>query len=71
LRRTTIVTTLMFAFAYGAAFGAIQQMPRIVPGIEEVRTLPQPQIQQTASATQAYQEFGGLAGRFLLAVVRA
>ena len=67
LRRTTIVTTLMFAFAYGAAFGAIQQMPRIVPGIEEVRTLPQPQIQQTASQVQAYQEFGGLAGRFLLA----
>jgi len=69
LRRTTIVTTLMFAFAYGAAFGAIQQMPRIVPGIEEVRTLTPPQIQQTASATQAYQEFGGLAGRFLLAVL--
>ncbi|HET9704796.1 MAG TPA: MFS transporter [Vicinamibacterales bacterium] len=69
LRRTTMVTTLMFAFAYGAAFGAIQQMPRIVPGIEEVRTLPQPQIQQTASSTQAYQEFGGLAGRFLLAVL--
>jgi MFS family permease len=69
LRRTTIVTTLMFAFAYGAAFGAIQQMPRIVPGIEEVRGLPQPQIQQTASQVQAYQEFGGLAGRFLLAVL--
>jgi MFS family permease len=69
LRRTTIVTTLMFAFSYGAAFGAIQQMPRIVPGIEEVRTLPQPQIQQTASSTQAYQEFGGLTGRFLLAVL--
>jgi MFS family permease len=69
LRRTTIVTTLMFAFAYGAAFGAIQQMPRIVPGIEEVRALPQPQIQQTASQVQAYQEFGGLAGRFLLAML--
>ena len=69
LRRTTIVTTLMFAFAYGAAFGAIQQMPRIVPGIEEVRTLTPPQIQQTASGVQAYQEFGGLAGRFLLAVL--
>jgi MFS family permease len=67
LRRTTIVTTLMFAFAYGAAFGAIQQMPRIVPGIEEVRVLPPAQIQQTASGVQAYQEFGGLAGRFLLA----
>ena len=69
LRRTTIVTTLMFAFAYGAAFGAIQQMPRIVPGIEEVRVLPPAQIQQTASQVQAYQEFGGLAGRFLLAVL--
>ena len=69
LRRTTIVTTLMFAFAYGAAFGAIQQMPRIVPGLEEVRLLPPQQIQQTASLVQAYQEFGGLAGRFLLAVL--
>src|SRR4030095_9759806 len=69
LRRTTIVTTLMFACAYGAAFGAIQQMPRIVPGIEEVRVLPPQQQQQTASLVQAYQEFGGLAGRFVLAVL--
>lgn len=67
LRRTTIVTTLMFAFAYGAAFGAIQQMPRIVPGLDEVRVLAVPQQQQTASLVQAYQEVGGLAGRFLLA----
>ena len=36
-RRTTIVTTVMMAAVYGAAFGAIQQMPRIVPGLEEVR----------------------------------
>jgi MFS family permease len=36
-RRTTIVTTLMFACAYGAAFGAIQHMPRIVPGVPEVK----------------------------------
>jgi MFS family permease len=67
LRRTTIVTTLMFAFAYGAAFGAIQQMPRIVPGLPEVRTLPVPQQQQTASVVQGYQEVGGLVGRFALA----
>jgi predicted MFS family arabinose efflux permease len=67
LRRTTIVTTLMFAFAYGAAFGAIQQMPRIVPGLPEVRTLAPPQQQQTASLVQAYQEVGGLVGRFALA----
>jgi MFS family permease len=67
LRRTTIVTTILFACAYGAAFGAIQQMPRIVPGIAEVRALPAPQQQQQVSAVQAFQEFGGLAGRFMLA----
>jgi MFS family permease len=67
LRRTTIVTTLMFAFAYGAAFGAIQQMPRIVPGLPEVRPLPQQQQQQQAAEVQAYQEVGGLVGRFALA----
>ena len=37
LRRTTIVTTLMFMCSYGAAFGAIQQMPQIVPGLPQVR----------------------------------
>jgi MFS family permease len=67
LRRTTIVTTLMFACAYGAAFGAIQQMPRIVPGLPEVRALPVTQQQQTATGVQAFQEIGGLVGRFALA----
>ncbi|MEX0703836.1 MAG: MFS transporter [Planctomycetales bacterium] len=37
LRRTTIVTTLMVAFTFGAAFGAIQHMPRMVSGLPEVR----------------------------------
>jgi len=37
LRRTTIVTTLMFMCSFGAAFGAIQQMPQIVPGLPDVR----------------------------------
>ena len=36
LRRTTIVTTLMFACSYGVAFGAIQQMPHILNGMPEV-----------------------------------
>jgi len=35
LRRTTIITMIMFACSYGAAFGAIQQMPRLVPGLTE------------------------------------
>jgi hypothetical protein len=65
--RTTIVTTVMMACAYAVAFGAIQQVPRIVPGLEELRGLPRPAIEKTISAVQSYQEFGGLAGRIALA----
>jgi len=32
-RRTTWVTTLLFACSYGAAFGAIQLTPQMVPGL--------------------------------------
>jgi hypothetical protein len=35
LRRTTIVTMIMVACSYGAAFGAIQQMTQIAPGLTE------------------------------------
>src|SRR5262249_55756280 len=74
---------------YAAAFGAIQQMPRIVPGLPEVVAERQQQTaaaatqlpdqqrdtlrvaaareQQKVASVQSYQEFGGLAGRILLA----
>jgi MFS family permease len=75
LRRTTIVTTIMFAMAYGAAFGAIQQIPQIVPGLPEVREMvagtPAPEARQieqrVASDVTKFQEIGGLAGRVALA----
>ena len=70
-RRTTIVTTVMMAAVYGVAFGSIQQMPRIVPGLEEVRSLPRTEQEQTISLTQMYQEFGGLGGRLALATLAA
>ena len=66
-RRTTIVTTVMMACAYGAAFGTVQQAPRMVPGLPEVRGLPRAAVEQTVSAVQSFQEFGGLAGRIVLA----
>lgn len=77
LRRTTIVTTIMFACSYGAAFGAIQQIPQIVPGLPEVRQQAEgkspPEKKKIAQATAAQvtkvQEVGGLIGRFLLAVL--
>lgn len=37
LRRTTLITTLMFACSYGAAFGAIQQVQHILPGLPQVK----------------------------------
>jgi MFS family permease len=67
--KVTIVTTIMFACGYGAAFGAIQHMPRIVPGIEEVRELPPPAREQAVKDVQMFQEIGGLFGRVLLAVL--
>ena len=69
LRRTTIVTTIMFACSYGAAFGAIQHVPRMVPGLAEVADLARPAQEKIVSAVQAWQEFGGLAGRVLLALL--
>jgi MFS family permease len=76
-RTTTIVTTLMFACAYGVAFGAIQQIPEIVPGLASVqeKTAGQPvprqrEIEQkVASDHVKVQEVGGLCGRFLLALL--
>jgi hypothetical protein len=37
LRRGTIITAIGFACTVGVAFGAIQQMPDIVPGLKEVQ----------------------------------
>src|SRR6185503_2163758 len=75
LRRTTLVTTLMFAMAYGAAFGAIQQIPQIVPGLPEVHQMIAGKTpvearrieQSVASDVTKAQEIGGLAGRVALA----
>ena len=66
-RKTTLITALMFACSYGAAFGAIQHVPRIVPGLPEVSSLPRPEQEQVVSNVQFWQETGGLTGRFILA----
>ncbi|MEW6209142.1 MAG: MFS transporter [Acidobacteriota bacterium] len=80
LKRTTIVTAVMVACSYGAALGALQHLPRIVPGLPEVRAAvqevpPGPDqareqgqlTRKTVSNVQFWQETGGLAGRLALA----
>jgi MFS family permease len=85
LRKTTIVTTLMFACSYGAAFGAIQQIPQIVPTVPDVRArimaetkgLEKPAaakltgqiVQATSAQITKTQEWGGLLGRLVLALL--
>jgi MFS family permease len=66
-RRTTLITMVMVACSYGAAFGAIQHLPQIVPGLPEVAALAKPLQQKIISGVQFFQEIGGLLGRFLLA----
>lgn len=49
LRKTTIVTTIMFACSYGIAFGAIQHLNRLVPGLADV------QVKSEAAGTTAVE----------------
>lgn len=56
LRRTTLVTTAMFAMAYGAAFGAIQHIPRIIPGLSEVKAQAQAAGTKAAEGKPADQQ---------------
>ncbi|HST19900.1 MAG TPA: MFS transporter, partial [Blastocatellia bacterium] len=62
-RKTTLVSALIFACSLGAAFGAIQQLPQIVPGLVQVDpSLSPPQrqaiIQPIVAGVQTIQELG-------------
>ena len=85
LRKVTIVTTLMFACSYGVAFGALQQLQQVLPGLDTVSAKvaaategkPEDEARPIAGRTQQVitanytkaQEMGGLFGRFALAMV--
>ncbi|HEY4233860.1 MAG TPA: MFS transporter [Lacipirellulaceae bacterium] len=86
-RRTTVVTTIMVACSYGVAFGAIQQLQQIVPGIDTVQAkiktatadkadadakrISGQTLQATTANYTKAQETGGLFGRFALAILVA
>jgi predicted MFS family arabinose efflux permease len=68
-RRVSIVSALLLACAYGAAFGTIQQSPQIAPGLPEVAQMTPSARGQAISGVQGAQEIGGLAGRLALAAL--
>jgi hypothetical protein len=75
----------MFACSYGVAFGALQQLPQILPGVDTVRERmagasagkAEAEAQIAAGRTRQVitanytksQELGGLFGRFALAMI--
>src|SRR5262249_30102880 len=62
-RRTTIVTTLLAACIYGTTFGATQHMPRIIPGLAQVSSLPRLQQEQVIGLVHTLSDLGSLLGR--------
>jgi MFS family permease len=69
LRKSTVVTTVLVACLYAIAYGVLQQTPRMVPGLPEVRSLAPRQIEQSVGSVQFIGELGTLAGRLLFAVL--
>ena len=69
LKQTTLITTILFACALGAAFGAIQQMPQIARDLPDVKALAPPLQAAAIAGAQQWQEIGGLLGRCLLALL--
>ena len=53
LRRATLVSAVVFASCYGMAFGAIQHLPQIVPGLADVKTQAKARQDQIAAQAQA------------------
>jgi MFS family permease len=73
LARTSIVTAIGFACTLGIAFGAIQQMPEIVPGLPEVQDGAKVAGERAVEAAKAKGETkpeklkaigGGAAGKY-------
>jgi nitrate/nitrite transporter NarK len=69
LRRTTVITTALYACAYAIAFGVIEQTPRIVPGLPELRGVAARYVEQAVGTVQFTSQAGTMAGRLLFALL--
>jgi MFS family permease len=67
LRGVTLLTTALVGCCYALAFGMLQHIPRIVPGLPQVSVLPRREQEQWVSWVHLHVDTGALLGRFLLA----
>ena len=66
LRRVTVITTLLVACCYALAFGMLQHIPRLVPGLPQVAALSHRAQEQWVSWVHVHVDTGALIGRLLL-----
>lgn len=67
LRRVTLLTTLLVGCCYALAFGMLQHIPGLVPGLPQVAVLSPKEQQQWVSWVHVHVDTGALIGRFILA----
>jgi MFS family permease len=66
LRRVTLVVTGLVACCYALAFGMLQHIPRVVPGLPQVAGLPKKSQEQWVSWVHLHVDTGAMLGRILL-----
>jgi MFS family permease len=69
LRQVTLITTALVACCYALAFGMLQHIPRVVPGLPQVAELARRQQEQWVSWVHVHVDTGALLGRILFAVL--
>jgi hypothetical protein len=67
LRNATIVSTLLVGCCYALAFGVLQHIPRIVPGLPGIVELPRQNQEQWVSWVHLHADVGAILGRLFLA----
>lgn len=69
LRRVTVMCASTLACCYALAYGVLQQIPRITPGLPGVAELSRQQQEQWVSLVHLHQDFGAFSGRLLFALL--
>jgi MFS family permease len=69
LRLVSISAMVVTACVYAGAYGVLQHVPRLVPGLPDVRVLPPRSQEQLVSIVHLFGSLGEIAGRLAFAIV--